>query len=86
MQLVASEASAGTKGGWSDCDDLTTRRRKDNVDASTHHAGTRTRKEGTGDLSSSDPEDGDVKRVASLKGKAKIDGTTPTTELFGVMD
>jgi hypothetical protein len=53
-QLVASEASAGAKGGWGDCDDLAIRR--DDVDANAHHAGTRTRKEGTGDLSSSDPE------------------------------
>jgi hypothetical protein len=54
-QLVASEASAGAKGGWGDCDDLAIWR--DNVDAmNAHHAGTKTRKEGTGDLSSSDPE------------------------------
>jgi hypothetical protein len=53
-QLVASEASAGAKGGWGDCDDLAIRR--DNVDTNAHHAGTRMRKEGTGDLSSSDPE------------------------------
>ena len=53
-QLVASEASAGVKGGWGDCDDLAIRR--DDVDANAHHAGTRTRKEGTGDLSSSNPE------------------------------
>ncbi len=54
VQLVASEASAGAKGGWGDCDDLAIRR--DNVDANAHHAGTRIRKEGTGDLSSSNPE------------------------------
>ena len=53
-QLVASEASAGAKGGWGDCDDLAIRR--DNVDTNAHHAGTRMRKEGMGDLSSSDPE------------------------------
>ena len=53
---VASEASAGTNGGWGDCDDLATWRRRDYVDASAHHAGTRTRKEGTGDLSSSNPD------------------------------
>jgi hypothetical protein len=56
-QLVASEASAGMKGGWGDCDDLATPRWRDDVDASAaHHAGTRTRKEGTGDLSSSNPD------------------------------
>jgi hypothetical protein len=53
-QLVASEASAGAKGGWGDCDDLAIRR--DDVDTNAHHAGMRTRKEGMEDLSSSDPE------------------------------
>ena len=53
-QLVASEASAGAKGGWGDCDDLAILR--DNVDTNAHHAGMRMRKEGTGDLSSSDTE------------------------------
>ncbi len=53
-QLVTSEASAGAKGGWGDCDDLTIWR--DNVDTNAHHTGTRLRKEGTGDLSSSNPE------------------------------
>ena len=53
-QLVASEASAGAKGGWGDCDDLAIWR--DNVDTNAHQAGTRMRKEGAGDLSSSDPE------------------------------
>jgi hypothetical protein len=45
-QLIASEASAGTKGGGGDCDDLAIRR---DVNANAH-AGMR---EGKGDLSGS---------------------------------